>query len=95
MKKIATVTSKGQVTVPLAVRTRLGLREGDRLEFVSQGDEIILRPARREENPFAAYVGALPAFPEGLAGIHAWVSELRDDDDVAESVVRAPQPALK
>lgn len=30
----ATVTSKGQVTIPVAVRTRLGLRPGSRLAFV-------------------------------------------------------------
>ena len=30
----ATVTSKGQVTIPVDVRTRLGLRPGSRLAFV-------------------------------------------------------------
>jgi len=30
----ATVTSKGQVTIPIDVRTRLGLKPGSRLVFV-------------------------------------------------------------
>jgi len=30
----ATITSKGQVTIPLAVREKLGVRQGDRVEFV-------------------------------------------------------------
>ncbi len=30
----ATVTTKGQVTIPLDVRTKLGLRPGSRLDFV-------------------------------------------------------------
>jgi len=30
----ATVTSKGQVTIPKDVRVRLGVHSGDRLEFI-------------------------------------------------------------
>ncbi len=30
----ATVTSKGQVTIPITVRSALGLESGDRIEFV-------------------------------------------------------------
>lgn len=30
----ATVTSKGQVTIPVEVRQRMGLGTGDRIEFV-------------------------------------------------------------
>jgi antitoxin PrlF len=81
MRSTATVTSKGQITVPLSVRRRLGLKVGDRLEFISKGGEITLRPARSETNPFEAYAGALGKFPGGLRGIHAWVSELRGKDD--------------
>ena len=28
-----TITAKGQITIPLAIRKRLGLRPGDRIEF--------------------------------------------------------------
>ena len=34
-----TVTSKGQVTLPVALRRRLGIRAGTRLEFVLKDDE--------------------------------------------------------
>jgi len=34
----ATITSKGQVTIPQAVRADLGVSEGDRLDFVRLAD---------------------------------------------------------
>ncbi|HUJ95643.1 MAG TPA: AbrB/MazE/SpoVT family DNA-binding domain-containing protein [Terriglobales bacterium] len=33
----ATLTSKGQVTIPVKVRAALGVNAGDRIEFVEQG----------------------------------------------------------
>jgi len=33
----ATLTSKGQITIPSRVREALGLEKGDRVEFVEQG----------------------------------------------------------
>jgi antitoxin PrlF len=33
----ATVTSKGQITIPSRVRNALGVEAGDRVEFVEQG----------------------------------------------------------
>jgi len=34
----ATLTSKGQITIPAQVRASLGLDTGDRIEFVAIGD---------------------------------------------------------
>jgi AbrB family looped-hinge helix DNA binding protein len=36
--EMAKVTAKGQITVPLDVRRRLGLNEGSRLLFIEQGN---------------------------------------------------------
>jgi antitoxin PrlF len=42
----ATVTSKGQITIPQDVRQRLNVQAGDRLEFVElPGGEFAIRPA--------------------------------------------------
>lgn len=73
------VSSKGQVTIPQEIRRRLGLRAGDRVEFVVEGGDTILRPARARANPFDEYIGILPAF-KSIDEINAWVRELRGDD---------------
>jgi AbrB family looped-hinge helix DNA binding protein len=36
-----TVSSKGQVTLPAAVRRQLGIRAGSQLEFVVRGDDVV------------------------------------------------------
>jgi len=38
-----TVTSKGQVTIPKAVRQRLGIRSGAKIGFEVVGDHVELR----------------------------------------------------
>lgn len=43
----ATLTSKGQLTVPREVRERLGLKAGDRLLFDIEGDTVRLRVIQR------------------------------------------------
>ncbi|TLZ73080.1 MAG: AbrB/MazE/SpoVT family DNA-binding domain-containing protein [Methanobacteriota archaeon] len=47
MAKVATVTSKGQVTLPVSIRKRLGLRKGSRIVFLEGGDEV--RVLREED----------------------------------------------
>jgi antitoxin PrlF len=78
MRLSSTISSKGQVTVPIEVRHRLGLREGDRVEFVFEEGRTILRPSRGEKSPFAAFVGALPAF-DSREKVNAWLRDLRED----------------
>jgi AbrB family looped-hinge helix DNA binding protein len=41
------VTSKGQVTIPKELRERLGLRPGDRVEFLLHEGEVVLRKRER------------------------------------------------
>ncbi len=73
------VTSKGQVTVPKPIRERLGLKQGDRIEFVPEGPRTVVRRARKTGNPFTKYVGALGTFPKGKKDIHTWLRDLRDE----------------
>ena len=54
---VATLTSKGQVTIPAAVRERLGLKTGDRVDFVLAPDgRVVLTPQR---TPFEDLRGIL------------------------------------
>ncbi len=80
MSNSSVLSTKGQITVPKKVRVRLGLKVGDRVEFVVEGNQTIIRPARSGPNPFEKYIGALPAFPGGKDEVIAWVRGLRDEE---------------
>lgn len=49
----STVTTKGQVTIPVELRKRLGLRPGDQVGFVVEDDGV--RLVRRERRIEAAF----------------------------------------
>jgi antitoxin PrlF len=59
----ATVTVKGQVTIPKHIRQRAGIHAGADVEFQARDDEIVLRKCRRgapsqgqKDAGFAAYL---------------------------------------
>ena len=39
----STISRKGQVTIPKAIRDRLGLKEGEKVHFVMRGEEVVLK----------------------------------------------------
>ncbi|MEO8751751.1 MAG: type II toxin-antitoxin system PrlF family antitoxin [Casimicrobiaceae bacterium] len=44
---VATITSKGQTTIPKQVREHLKLNPGDKLDFVIEsGGRVVIRPAK-------------------------------------------------
>jgi len=43
---IATITSKGQLTLPLDVRKQLGLQKSDRVQISVENGEAILKPLK-------------------------------------------------
>ena len=81
MVRSSIVSTKGQVTIPRDIRRRLGLKVGDRLEFVMDGDRTTIRPARGASNPFEKYQSALKTFPGGKKDINAWIRGIRDERD--------------
>ncbi len=77
MRELATMTSKGRVTIPQEIRQRLGLKEGDKVIFMVEGGVAVLKPVR-EDDPFEKYAGALGSF-ETKDEINAWLADLRDE----------------
>ncbi len=50
---IGTVTSKGQMTLPKAIRDDLNVKSGDRLEVIQRNEEYILRRRKSALDLFA------------------------------------------
>lgn len=57
----ATVSSKGQVTLPVALRAKLGIEPGSRIHFELRGSELVITP----EVPISAYYGILKDYDLG------------------------------
>ncbi|HLE45899.1 MAG TPA: AbrB/MazE/SpoVT family DNA-binding domain-containing protein [Thermoplasmata archaeon] len=55
MTNVATMTSKGQVTVPASLRKKYGLKEGTRLVFVEAGDELRILREQDLDRMFAVF----------------------------------------
>jgi AbrB family looped-hinge helix DNA binding protein len=52
MIMLTTLTSKGQLTLPVKIRKRLGLETGDTVIFEYVGDQVVMRKAGNIENYF-------------------------------------------
>ena len=69
--ELGKITSKGQMTIPKAIRERCGLHEGDVVAFSVEDDRIVLRKLRPQEGEY-------------LRGLEATMSEwLSVEDDEA------------
>jgi AbrB family looped-hinge helix DNA binding protein len=54
----ARVSSKGQVTLPAAMRAKLGITNGSRIRFELRDKELVVKP----ELPMSAYYGMLKPY---------------------------------
>jgi antitoxin PrlF len=77
MKKQATMTSKGQVTVPVEIRRILGVRPGDKIEFETNGTGCYVRPVRTE-SPFEEFRGiGTPGIGRGRKAVLRYFRQMR------------------
>ena len=54
---IATVTTKGQVTIPKAIRDQMGIRPNDKVDFILEDGRVVLRTLK----PLRELRGSVPA----------------------------------
>ena len=45
MLDVSRVTSKGQVTIPFEMRRKLGVKDGDKVVFIEEGNRIVIANA--------------------------------------------------
>lgn len=72
----STISEKGQITVPKPLRDRLGIRAGDRLEFIEGHGGLVVRKAT-EHDPVEAVYGILTS----SEGTDRALQSLRGDPD--------------
>lgn len=90
--EIAKMTSKGQITVPKAVREKLDLGPGDKVLFVQRGNEVVVSnaesTARRIEEDSSVYrftpdsMAAFRQLQEAYEGLAEELGLTSDDDVV-------------
>ena len=74
----ARVTSKGQITVPKAIREKLGVEPGDVLEFIDNGRRLEVRAVkRRSVREFRGVFRVPQAIPFEQERGRAWAAQTR------------------
>ena len=70
--ELAKVTSKGQVTIPVAIRRKLGIKNGDKVLFIEESGRVYMMNSSMD---------ALREAQRAFAGEAERVG-IKDDDDV-------------
>lgn len=69
---IASISSKNQITLPAAVRKRLGVGATDKIAFVIDRDEVRIKPVRVT---LSDLFGSVPALPNESADLEREIDE--------------------
>jgi len=73
---VAKISIKGQITIPIEIRRKLGLKEGDKVVFVEQNNNVILLNSNKL---------AYKEFQKDLAG-EAEKAGIKSEQDVVDAV---------
>lgn len=74
--ELAKITSKGQITIPVAIRKLLGVKDGDKVLFVQEGSKVVMMNAS---------VNALMEAQKDFQGV-AQELGVQDEQDVVDMV---------
>lgn len=100
IRQVASVTSKGQITLPKSVRQLLGVESGDKIAFDVLGTQVVVSRADAEPHADPAISGFLAlleqdirsgkrvgAVPQGLARSMAAAAKITPTDEEIEGDV--------
>ena len=76
----ATITSKGQVTIPKDVRNRLGIGTGDRVEFVEIQDGVFQIVAATQDVQALRGIVPKPKKPVTIEEMNQAITEMGGTD---------------
>ena len=74
--EVAKITSRGQITIPIDIRKKLGVKEGDKVIFIEDGNRIVVANAAK-----IAFANMRVAFTGEAERL-----ELKDEQDVVALV---------
>ncbi|GBF06395.1 hypothetical protein DAERI_080186 [Deinococcus aerius] len=84
----ATVTSKGQITLPKDLREALHLKAGSQVKFVKRGEDVTVTPAARRRRSLREALGTL-TLPDGMT-VDEYISDMRHDPGDREILQSGP-----
>jgi antitoxin PrlF len=74
LMELAKVTSKGQITIPVQIRKKLKLKEGDKVFFIEEKGKVLIQNASQV---------ALRSFQEEMTGEASRVGFLSEEDVIS------------
>jgi antitoxin PrlF len=86
----ASVTSKGQITILRAIREQLKLSTGDRVDFVVDGENVILRAATADVRELRGLLRQPGRKPVSLEEMDAAIARHHSGPRTASDGTRSP-----
>lgn len=72
----STLTSKGQATIPKSIREALHLQPGDRVEFILEGDRVVLRRAAADLTELDGLLDRAGREPVSIASMNETIEQM-------------------